>query len=71
MTFADIKQTVTEWARPFSIYMGSLGVFIGLFFPSVTVDKLWVAAALAGTVSAARTVDKRSAYQNGVKTVEG
>jgi hypothetical protein len=67
----NIKQTITELARPFSIYACSLAVAIGLFVPSVTEAKMWVAAAVAGGVAAARTADKRAAYQAGIAKVEG
>lgn len=56
---ADLVEPITELARPFSIYLGALGVFIGLFIPSVSEEKLWVAAAMAGAVSIARSIDKR------------
>lgn len=61
MTLSGLVQPLTELARPFSIYLSGLAVAIGVFVPSVSQEKLWVAAAVAGGVSLARSIDKRAA----------
>jgi hypothetical protein len=59
MTFSDCIDPLTELARPFTIYVSGLAVALGVFVPAVSEDKLWVAAAVAGSVSVARSIDKR------------
>jgi hypothetical protein len=59
MKIADLIAPITELARPFTIYASGLAVAVGAFVPSVSADKLWVAAAVAGSVSVARSIDKR------------
>ena len=59
MNLSDLVDPLTELARPFTIYASGLAVAIGVFIPCVSEDKLWVAAAVAGSVSIARSIDKR------------
>ena len=59
MKISDLIEPLTELARPFTIYTSGLAVAVGVFVPSVSDDKLWVAAAVAGSVSVARSIDKR------------
>ncbi len=59
MNLSNLIDPLTELARPFTIYLSGLAVAIGVFVPSVSEDKLWVAAAVAGSVSIARSIDKR------------
>ncbi|MGA7675146.1 MAG: hypothetical protein WCA78_08885 [Rhizomicrobium sp.] len=58
MKLFDLVEPLTELARPFTIYLSGLAVAIGVFVPCVSQDKLWVAAAVAGSVSIARSIDK-------------
>jgi len=46
-------------ARPFSIYVATLTVAIGVFVPAVTVEKLGVALILGGFTAGLRSMDKR------------
>lgn len=48
-------------ARPFTIYLTTIATSLALFIPSVSVDKLWVGAALAGGMGIARSIDKKTA----------
>lgn len=57
-TLRENVETIKDLGRPFGMYLGALAVCIGVFVPVVTPDKLWVAAALAGVLGAARSVDK-------------
>jgi hypothetical protein len=59
MNLSYLIDPLTELARPFTIYASGLAVAVGVFVPSVSEDKLWVAAAVAGSVSIARSIDKR------------
>jgi hypothetical protein len=59
MNLSDLVDPLTELARPFTIYASGFAVAIGVFVPFVSEDKLWVAAAVAGSVSIARSIDKR------------
>ena len=61
MNLSDLVEPLTELARPFTIYLSGLAVAVGVFVPSVSQDKLWVAAAVAGSVSIARSIDKHVA----------
>lgn len=56
-------EIIKALARPMATVLGGIGVFVGLFVPSVSADKLWVAAALAGVLGAARTIDKIAGKQ--------
>jgi hypothetical protein len=65
MKLSDLIEPITELARPFTIYASGLAVAAGVFVPSVSEDKLWVAAAVAGSVSVARSIDKHVAVKFG------
>lgn len=65
MKLLDLVKPLTDLARPFSIYSGAAGVFVGLFVPTVPADKLWVAAAMAGVVGVARSIDKHAEAKYG------
>lgn len=64
MPLSAIVEPLTELARPFATYAAGAAVAIGVFVPAVTVDKLWVAAAVATGISIARTFDKRNGDNN-------
>jgi hypothetical protein len=53
-------ELIKALARPFTTYVGAVGVLVGLYIPDVSADKLWVAAALTGTMGIARSFDKRT-----------
>lgn len=46
--------------RPFMGYGGAVSLFVGLFSPAVTVEKMGVIAALLGTLGYFRTQDKKT-----------
>ena len=52
-----------EAARPFSIYISSLAVCIGVFVPWATSEKLLIAAGIAGSVSWMRSKDLRTSAE--------
>lgn len=48
-------------ARPLATHLSAVGLFVGSFTPAVTVDKMWVLAAVVGSLGAARSFDKKTA----------
>jgi hypothetical protein len=50
---------VSKYQRPVGSALALLLLFVGVFVPSVSADKLWVLAGLSGLYWAARSIDKR------------
>lgn len=69
MTLADrlnaLMPSVRDLARPTVTYLGGLGVFVGVFVPYVTTDKLWVAASMAGTLGIAKSIEEHAKAKYG------
>ncbi|MHB8287157.1 MAG: hypothetical protein ACYDD1_21125 [Caulobacteraceae bacterium] len=60
MTLDTLIAAVGDLARPFTVYAGGAAVAVGVFVPSVSADKLWIAAAMAGVVGVARSLDNQA-----------
>jgi|GEM_PF-6151081 hypothetical protein len=52
-------QSISKYQRPVGSFLALALLFVGVFVPSVTADKLWVLAGLSGLYWAARSIDKR------------
>lgn len=58
-TLTKYKDFINEMARPFSIYLASIGLFACIWVKSASPDVVWALAGLAGGMGIARTFDKR------------
>lgn len=56
LSVEDFKKS----ARPFGLYLNGIALAVGLFVPSVTAEKMTILAALFGSVSYMRTVEKKA-----------